>query len=383
MSRLLNRQTLKQRPSVRLRQRLEILSLPRWRLMAHAHAMGFVQPMDGEINPFDWIASEKSRESRLFEEMRLNHSYGFNRERILSELIGNLDAYGFLADSVAAIAWRLQVLEKEVQEVRHDLQNFENQGIGSLHFVDFLLFQLVRTADKGNDPTAKKMFQFFSKIQRLGGSMDFIHVMRRVHRRQLDCEFWDYFRGGKIKMTPWPAGGETVKCQALPDVYVSVGNGSPKVDIPRDFQNSSAAEGNGKNFRALRVAIDLRESTLRRVCEQIFIQQMPFLVQGIPALGTLTQTKIANELCLAPSTVSRTLANKYVHTPHGIFPLADFFPAELSSSKLYVNYLMGRIIEESWANVLLSDQKMADHIRESFGVKISRKFIASLRRKPN
>jgi RNA polymerase sigma-54 factor len=347
--------------------------------------MGFTRPAEGEANPFDWIAMEKSREAELLEEMRLNHGYSPQEDKILVELIGNLDAHGLLADSIGAIAVRLHVSEKEVQNVRHDLQHFENQGIGSLHFVDFLLFQLARASEEGDNQVLRKMFQFFSRFQRTGKSMDFIPVMRRVHR-QLDGEFLDYLRSGKIKMTPWPTDGETAKCRALPDVYVSLGEGIPRVDVPRDFQDSptagvSAVEA--KNRRALRAAIDLRESTLKRVCERIFTYQTPFLLQGIRALGTLTQRKIADELDLAPSTVSRTLAGKYAHTSQGIFPLGDFLPAELSSSRLYVSHLMTQIIKESWENIPLSDQKMADRIRENFGIKASRRFIASLRRMPH
>jgi RNA polymerase sigma-54 factor len=382
MSQLLHRPELKQRPSIRLRQRLEILALPRWRLLARAFAMGCVQPLNDEKNQFDWIASEKSREAELLEEMRLNYGYNPQQENILTELIGNLDERGFLADSVEAIAVRLDVSEKEVQSVRHDLQNFENQGVGSLHFVDFLLFQLARAAEERDDPLPRKMFQFFFNVQRSGGAMDFIRVMRRVHR-QLDKEFLDYFRSGKIKMSPWPADGETIKCQAFPDVYVSIGDGALRVNIPRDFQDSPEAEipaSEGKDFRALRMAIDLRESTLKRVCECIFTHQMPFLHHGVRALGTLTQKKIADELNLAPSTVSRALADKYVHTPHGTFPLKDLLPTELSSSRLYVNHLIGSIVDKSWENILLSDQKMADCIRENFGTKVPRRVIASIRR---
>jgi RNA polymerase sigma-54 factor len=107
---------------------------------------------------------------------------------------------------------------------------------------------------------------------------------------------------------------------------------------------------------------------------------MPFLQHGIRAIGTLAQKKIADELNLAPSTVSRALADKYIHTPHGTFPVEDFFFAELSSSRVYVNYLIGRVVDESWENILLGHQKMADRIRENFGIKVSRRFIASIRR---
>jgi RNA polymerase sigma-54 factor len=384
MSRLLNRPTPKQRPSARLRQRLEILSLPRWRLLAHAYATGLIQPTDGETTPFDWIASKKSREAELLEEMQLNHGYGPQQKRILAELIGNLDKYGFLADSVGAIAARLYVSEKEVQDMRRDLKNFENQGVGSLHFLDFLLFQLALISEESDDPIPRKMFHFFSRVQQSGGSMGFVQVMRRIHR-QLDSEFLDYLSGGKIRMTPWPADGDATKCRALPDVYVTVENGTPKVEISRDFQDSSVVEilnSKGKNSHALWTAIDLRESTLKRVCERIFTHQMPFLLYDVKALGILAQKKIADELNLSPSTVSRALANKYARTPHGTFRLADFLPTELSSSRLYVSYLIDRTIAKSWENTLLSDKKMADRIWEDFEVRVSRRFLATLRRVP-
>ncbi|MDR1456438.1 MAG: hypothetical protein LBI34_00015 [Puniceicoccales bacterium] len=382
MPKLLNRPTLKQRPSIRLKQRLEILSLPRWRLLANT--LEYIHSNDGGMNSFEWVALEKSREAKLLEEMRFNHGYNHQQETILSELIGNLNEYGFLADSPATIATRLQIPENEIQCVRHDLRNFENSGVGSLHFVEFLLFQLSLIIEERENQIPRKIFQLFSKVQRSGQAMGFIQVIRRVHR-QLDEECLNYLRSGVVKMTPWPADDETIKCSALPDVYASIVGGTLKVNVPRDFSDSLAfgvLAPERKNFYALRMAIALRESTLQRVCEQIFTHQMPFLLHGIQAIGSMTQKKISEELALAPSTVSRTLANKYVHTPHGSFPLADFLPGDLSTSRLYIGHLMKCIVEKSWRNILLSDQKMADLIWKNFGVKVSRRFVARIRRIP-
>jgi RNA polymerase sigma-54 factor len=382
MSHLRTAQAHHQRPSVRLRQRLEILSLPRWRLWAHIVGGNSSLGRRRDADPLDYIAAEKSRDAELLEEMRLNHDYDPTRIRILEELVGNLDERGFLRDSVAAIANRLQLSEKDVSGVRHDLQHFEDQGIGSLHFVDFLLFQLAAEMEKCGDDCPRRMYQIFSQVQRTIKTLDFIPVMRRIGGK-LDGKILSHLRSGKLRLSPWAESSETIKGRSLPDVFVRLENGFLHVDVPRDSQDL-LAEGQPtqgwKNFHATRAAMILREGTLKNVCERIFSHQMPFLLEGISALEPLIQRKIADELDLAPSTISRTIAAKYAHTPHGTFPLGYFLPKDLCSSFPYVNHLMRAIVDDAWENIFLSDQKMAERIREKFKLKISRRVIAHCRR---
>ncbi len=71
--------------------------------------------------------------------------------------------------------------------------------------------------------------------------------------------------------------------------------------------------------------IEQRKQTILRVCEAIVRRQIEFLTNGIDALKPMMIKDVAEEVGVHPSTVSRAVANKYVHTPHGVYELRYFF----------------------------------------------------------
>ena len=71
--------------------------------------------------------------------------------------------------------------------------------------------------------------------------------------------------------------------------------------------------------------IEQRKQTILRVCEAIRRRQFEFLTQGIDALKPMMIKDVAEEVGVHPSTVSRAVANKYAHTPHGVYELRYFF----------------------------------------------------------
>ncbi len=71
--------------------------------------------------------------------------------------------------------------------------------------------------------------------------------------------------------------------------------------------------------------IEQRKNTILRTCESIVRRQGDFLEHGVEALKPMMIKEVAEEIGVHPSTVSRAVSNKYVHTPQGVFELRFFF----------------------------------------------------------
>jgi RNA polymerase sigma-54 factor len=72
-------------------------------------------------------------------------------------------------------------------------------------------------------------------------------------------------------------------------------------------------------------SIQQRQKTIYRVSESIVEHQMEFFDKGINYLKPMVLRDIADDVEMHESTISRVTANKYMHTPRGIFELKYFF----------------------------------------------------------
>jgi RNA polymerase sigma-54 factor len=71
--------------------------------------------------------------------------------------------------------------------------------------------------------------------------------------------------------------------------------------------------------------IEQRKQTIMKVCQAIVRRQTEFLSHGLDSLKPMMIKEVAEEVGVHPSTVSRAVASKYVHTPQGVFELRYFF----------------------------------------------------------
>ncbi|MGH9819100.1 MAG: RNA polymerase factor sigma-54, partial [Pyrinomonadaceae bacterium] len=78
-------------------------------------------------------------------------------------------------------------------------------------------------------------------------------------------------------------------------------------------------------------SIQQRQQTLLRVTQSIFKFQLEFLDRGVSQLKPMVLRDVAEDIHMHESTVSRATANKYVHTPQGLFELKYFFQSGIAS----------------------------------------------------
>ena len=130
--------------------------------------------------------------------------------------------------------------------------------------------------------------------------------------------------------------------------------------------------------------IEQRKHTILRVCEAIRRRQFDFLSQGLDALKPMMIKDVAEEVGVHPSTVSRAVANKYAHTPHGVYELRYFFseavqgPSGGETPLLLLKRRVRKMIEEEDSKRPLTDDHITARLQAE-GIDVTRRTVAKYR----
>ncbi|MGQ0604330.1 MAG: RNA polymerase factor sigma-54 [Anaerolineales bacterium] len=115
-----------------------------------------------------------------------------------------------------------------------------------------------------------------------------------------------------------------------------------------------------------------RNHTLRRLMEMIATEQRAFILGGDGDLRPFTRSRVAKELGVHESTISRAVAGKSIALPNGrIVPLSKFFDRSLS-----VRDRVRNIIEAE--NRPLTDDEIAARLADD-GLQVARRTVAKYR----
>ena len=130
--------------------------------------------------------------------------------------------------------------------------------------------------------------------------------------------------------------------------------------------------------------IEQRKQTILKVCYSIIERQHDFLEHGIDQLKPMMIKEVAEEIGVHPSTVSRAVANKYCHTPQGVFELRYFFSESVNgpegggTSLLILKRRVKKLIEEEDSAHPYTDEKIT-RILQSQGIQVTRRTVAKYR----
>ena len=130
--------------------------------------------------------------------------------------------------------------------------------------------------------------------------------------------------------------------------------------------------------------IEQRKQTITKVCYSIVARQQEFLERGIDQLKPMMIKEVAEEIGVHPSTVSRAVANKYAHTPQGVFELRYFFsesvqgPEGGNTSLLILKRRVKKLIDEEDPSRPLTDEQIT-RILQSLGIQVTRRTVAKYR----
>lgn len=356
---------------------------------------------DEDEGPPSWEATltkKTSLEDHLVWQLRLSH-LSEREEAIGFYIIGNLDERGYLALSVEEVSQAVGASLEEVESVLKKIQFFDPVGVAARDVRECLLVQLEGLGLKDSLPArivsdhlASLEGKRFEKLAReLGVSIDEIldasHVISSLEPRPARGYEQEEIR------TIIP----DVVVEKVGDEYVIFLNdeGIPRLRVSplyRQLSSGGLDDAEARQYLQEKVraatwlikSIHQRQQTLYRVTQSIFKFQRDFLEQGIGALKPMVLKDVADDIGMHESTVSRATANKYVHTPQGIFELKFFFQSGLRAgdgediASESIKEKIRKIIGEEDPRKPHSDQHIARLLRQE-SIDIARRTVAKYR----
>ena len=347
---------------------------------------------------FDSLVTETSLQEHLLDQLKLIETTDGQR-KACEYLIGSLDENGFMSADLSDIGLLSGIALEDLQSGLEILQTFEPVGIASVDLRDCLLKQmdargwenctaysivehhfplLVRRrvpelSRKLSEPT-KEIHSALEKISELDPSPG-----RRFSE--------DNNQSVSADATVEKVGGEWVI--SLNNDYI------PRLKINKTYKElitKGTLSGKEKEYvrnqmragKFLINSIDQRQNTIERITKQILLRQADFFDVGVSKLHPMTMSEVAETIEVHETTVSRAIANKFLSTPHGMFPFKYFFTPGYSGkdgdtvSNTSVKEIIGSIIEQEDSSKPLSDRKIVDLLAEK-EIKLARRTVAKYR----
>jgi RNA polymerase sigma-54 factor len=130
--------------------------------------------------------------------------------------------------------------------------------------------------------------------------------------------------------------------------------------------------------------IEQRKNTIVRTCEVIVRRQQEFLEHGEQGLKPMMIKEVAEEIGVHPSTVSRAVSNKYVHTSQGVYELRFFFSEGVNGPEggdlplVLLKRKVKKLIEDEDPRKPLTDDQLAAELQRQ-GIRVTRRTVAKYR----
>jgi RNA polymerase sigma-54 factor len=155
-------------------------------------------------------------------------------------------------------------------------------------------------------------------------------------------------------------------------------------DKSADRKTREFLAGNVRSAQWLLESIQQRRNTLQRVIRQVVDAQEEFFEHGPEHLKPLPMIDVAERLGIHVATVSRAVAEKYIQTPLGVFPLRRFFSGGTQTddgtdmSWDAVKEKLKVIIAEEDKSDPLDDETIVNKLKEQ-GIVLARRTVAKYR----
>ncbi|MDB5732320.1 MAG: polymerase, sigma 54 subunit, RpoN [Variovorax sp.] len=326
------------------------------------------------------------------------------RERAFADaVVEALDDDGYLRISLEDIAGAIgdesQSALAELHTALCRVQALDPPGVGARSVAECLTLQLPAIEDPGLRDLARRILRdhielLASKnLHRLAAAL---RVPQHQIRLAAECirklnarPGWQHSDAAPRLVTP------DVMVRKVKGVWTTVLNEAavPRVQLHRDYATLLERQRRGDN-PALRQCleqarwtvhnVEQRVSTILEVARAIVARQKLFLEYGALAMKPLGLREIAEAVGVHASTVSRTVNNKYLATPFGIFELKYFFSRGLdhtgggASAPTAVKELIRELIEAESQAAPLSDAELARQLAQQ-GFRIARRTVTKYR----
>ena len=347
------------------------------------------------------------------------------QSQLLHLLIEYLDEHGYLTDTLEYIVenspleWLLE--EDELAEALKLLQQFDPAGVGASNLQESLILQINRLPESEITRYAIEIInKYFDLLSMANVESLLITEFRRAAKaKKPNLRISAEMRENAVSnikaavaliksLNPYPDMGASDgehNNYIRPDVRVYKKDGvwialaephlRPQVAVNKHYeQNALLLERNvssdwkkmlhdARNFVK---NLEWRENTIFSVAKLIVEHQQAFFEFGDAALEPLDMQSVADKLAIHASTVSRSVNQKYLSCPHGVYELRHFFQAKVGHTDDNDEGMTNTAIKTHLAEWIAGENKAKplsdDALREklaSVGINIARRTVAKYR----
>ncbi len=324
-----------------------------------------------------------------------------------ARIIGTLDEAGRLTGPLEALAADVQppASAEELDGALFEVQQLDPPGVAARTIQESLLLQL--DALPGNhDLTRRIIAEHFDDLQR--NRLPQIAKALSANVEQVKDAIAVMAR---LSLSPGLDVVERSAPAIVPDLTVEFNDDAGRYDV-RLTRGNSRELHIAPEFRALLEqaqhdkqtrdfvkqkieaagaiidAVRYRRERLLEVAKAVVEAQRDFLDYGEQHLKVLRMNDLAERFSCDPSTISRTVDDKYMQTPRGIFPLRRFFTGgtESESGEVLgwdsIKAKVEEIVAKEDKREPLSDDAIVELLHQQ-GIEIKRRTIAKYRAQLN
>jgi RNA polymerase sigma-54 factor len=350
-----------------------------------------------------WIEQIASKSTTIEEQLmaQLNiNAFSLRQLQVIRYLIQTMDGNGYITETVEQIAEKLKLSAELVEDCLIAIQTLEPAGIGARNLQECLLIQIERE-NSANDLAQTIITNYFVPF----AEKKWKNIAKELHVTLQEIqEVFDWIQ--KLNPRPGACLAQDETKYIIPDAIIEKAGEQfsirlcddllPKVSFndayykqltssKQDAQLGKFLQEKQQDFQWIMKSIEQRKETLLKVVTKIVEKQTMFFEKGPNYLLPMTMKDISSELDIHESTVSRAVREKYVQTPIGTFPLKYFFTSTIqtvtneSTSSSQVKNKIHSLIEKENKQKPLSDQEIAEHLKNQEGMVVSRRTVAKYR----
>ena len=348
------------------------------------------------------ITRELTLEDSLLQQLRCEVSDPL-KFKIGELLIGSLDEDGYLQVDLQEIAENLGIGDLSlIEEVLGIIQNFDPLGIASRDLKECLVIQMKAKYNGSSHLGCQIIEQHLEDL----GLRKYQRIAKNLGITTIEAE-----KTAKMiaSLDPKPARNYRPIAEEIyikPDVTIQKSRQNEyeiqinRVGVPyirvnsyyKNLLNQPNLTDEERNFIREKVknaqnfikSLEQRGQTLHAIADYILQRQKDFFEGALFAIVPMSLKDVAERIGRNESTVSRAIQNKYIETPHGIFPAKFFFSQAIVSdqsdcvSSRGVKEEIKELIETEDKTSPLSDQEIQNYFHRK-GMTLARRTVTKYR----
>jgi RNA polymerase sigma-54 factor len=348
----------------------------------------------------DSMRQPVSLQDHLLEQLTLTELSDADKQ-LAETLIGHINEDGYFSGNLEELASQMGCNPHHLHDVLAVIQEFHPTGVGARDLRECLLLQLEALGNAPQTRIARLIVEHH--IEELGAH----HHKAIAKALNLTLEAVQDSAGFIRSLDPRPGRifAPELSEYVIPEVVVRRAEGRYVVQVDddqlphirisshyRQLLQDPSATPEVKSYIRERIragaflikSIHQRQRTIHRIASEIVDAQQEFLDRGIRYLRPMTMAEVATKVGVHETTVSRTVANKYMRTPSGVFELKFFFTPGLrtsdgtSVSNKNVQDRIAHLVAEEPPSDPLSDQAIQQKL-EQLGIHVARRTVAKYR----